>query len=70
MVRGIRGLEKEIIWKDIKKIGSALSTSKPKRPWRDLSALVSCDNLGATLDLTLLSHFASSGNAFLMEVSP
>uniref|UniRef100_A0A7S3QLM4 UTP--glucose-1-phosphate uridylyltransferase n=1 Tax=Dunaliella tertiolecta TaxID=3047 RepID=A0A7S3QLM4_DUNTE len=26
------------------------------------------DNLGATLDLTLLSHFASSGNAFLMEV--
>ncbi|KAF5839822.1 UDP-glucose pyrophosphorylase [Dunaliella salina] len=28
------------------------------------------DNLGATLDLTLLSWFASSGNAFLMEVSP
>mmetsp|Transcript_14726 Transcript_14726/g.36716 ORF Transcript_14726/g.36716 Transcript_14726/m.36716 type:complete len:475 (-) Transcript_14726:257-1681(-) len=26
------------------------------------------DNLGATLDLTLLSHFATSGQAFLMEV--
>lgn len=26
------------------------------------------DNLGATLDLTLLAHFAGSGDAFLMEV--
>lgn len=26
------------------------------------------DNLGATLDLTVLDYFASSGNAFLMEV--
>eukprot|EP01025_Chloroclados_australasicus_P029996 TRINITY_DN29_c0_g1_i1.p1 TRINITY_DN29_c0_g1~~TRINITY_DN29_c0_g1_i1.p1 ORF type:complete len:477 (-),score=75.23 TRINITY_DN29_c0_g1_i1:323-1753(-) len=26
------------------------------------------DNLGATLDLTLLAYFASSGNAFVMEV--
>ncbi len=26
------------------------------------------DNLGATLDLKLLNHFASSGNAFMMEV--
>ena len=26
------------------------------------------DNLGATLDLTLLQYFASSGSAFLMEV--
>jgi hypothetical protein len=26
------------------------------------------DNLGATLDLKLLSYFASSGKAFMMEV--
>jgi UDP-N-acetylglucosamine pyrophosphorylase len=26
------------------------------------------DNLGATLDLKLLSYFANSGKAFLMEV--
>lgn len=27
------------------------------------------DNLGATLDLQLLQYFASSGKAFVMEVS-
>lgn len=27
------------------------------------------DNLGATLDLKLLSYFAASGKSFLMEVS-
>jgi UDP-N-acetylglucosamine pyrophosphorylase len=26
------------------------------------------DNLGATLDLKLLNHFATTGDAFMMEV--